>query len=251
MVNDGAMFRTTLHVAHVDQKDWRLTKPLVWEGEWEYFIIRSDFRTDFASIPKPVRWLLDNAGRNAEAAVLHDAVWRESQREDGSRVDPWHADGVFRRALRQTGSPTLPRSLMWFAVRLVATVSGRLGKLGPNLVVKVLQLLAVLLVGVVSALVPTIFAAIGLFIYWVCSWIVAAVWYLVERRRGTETNWPWPAGPTSNIETIVGREFLVIIDKRIVVGELLELIEGGSVDDDDLDRLLPSPHDVEAARELI
>lgn len=245
------MFRTTLHVAHVDQKDWRLTKPLVWEGEWEFFIIRSDFRTDFASIPKPVRWLLDNAGRNAEAAVLHDAVWRESKRTSGSRVDAWHADGVFRRALRQTGAPALTRSLMWFAVRAAATFAGRFGKLGPSLPAKVLQLLAIMLLGVVAALGPTLIAALGLVVYWLSSWVVALAWSPIERSRGTATNWPWPAGATSDIESVVSRELLVIIDKTAVPEALGVLIERGEVEDADLDRLLPSNDEVEAARQLI
>jgi hypothetical protein len=244
------MFRTTLQVAHVARKDWVLTKPLVWEGEWEFFIIRSGFRTDFASIPKPVRWLLDNAGGNAEAAVLHDAVWRESQRKVGSRVDPWHADGVFRSGLRQTGSPALTRTLMWFAVRLVATVSGRFGRLGPSLVVKVLQLFGVFVLGVVSALVPTVIAALGLVSYWLFSWIVAIVCSPIERRRGHATNWPWPAGPKSNEDEVVDKELLVIIDKDAIPGELLALIENRSVDEADLDRLLPSPGDIAAARQM-
>ena len=249
-MDDGAMFRTTLHVAHVDQKDWRLTKPLVWEGEWEYFIIRSDFRTDFASIPKPVRWLLDNAGRNAEAAVLHDAVWRESQRAVGSRVDPWHADGVFRRGLRQTGAPALTRSLMWFAVRAAATVAGRFGKLGPSLMAKILQLLAIFLVGVVAAVPASLIAAVGLVLYWVFSWLVAIVWSPVERARGTTTNWPWPSGPRSDIESVVSRELLVIVDKSVMPPALRELIDRGEIEDEDLDRLLPSAGDVEASRQL-
>jgi hypothetical protein len=245
------MFRTTLHVAHVDQKDWRLTKPLVWEGEWEFFIIRPDFRTDFASIPKPVRWLLDNAGRNAEAAVLHDAVWRESKRKNGSRIDPWHADGVFRRALRQTGSPALTRALMWFAVRAAATVAGRFGKLGPSLAAKVAQLLGILLLGTLTALGPTIIAAVGLVFYWLWSWVVAVVWSPVEGRRGTETNWPWPAGSTSEIQSVVSRELLVIVDKTVMPDELCKLIELDEVEDEDLDRLLPSSDEVESARQMI
>jgi hypothetical protein len=245
------MFRTTLHVAHVDQKDWRLTKPLVWEGDWEFFIIRSDFRTDFASIPKPVRWLLDNAGRNAEAAVLHDAVWRESQRKDGSRIDPWHADGVFRRALQQTGAPALTRSLMWFAVRAAATVAGRFGKLGPSLPAKILQLLAIFLLGIVAALGPTLIAAAGLVLYWIWSWVVAVVWSPVERSRGTKPNWPWPGGPTSDVQAVVSRELLVIVDKSVMPEELCELIELDEVEDEDLDRLLPSSGEVEAARRMI
>jgi hypothetical protein len=70
------MFLTRLAVSHVGGKRWELTDPLVWAGTNELLVIRPRFATDFASIPKPLRWLLDNAGANSEAAVLHDAIWR-------------------------------------------------------------------------------------------------------------------------------------------------------------------------------
>lgn len=212
------MFRTPLHVAHLDHKDWKLTRPLVYEGGWEYVIIMPGFVTDFASIPKPVRWLLDNAGRNAEAAVLHDAVWRESRRTDTEpRVDPYHADGLFRRALRETGSTTLARGLMWFAVRVAAMVRGRVGALGPSLPVKLLQLAVILVIGALTALIPTAVAVIGLVVYWVGSWIVGVVWFLVyERRRfGGTTNWPWPANDRRRVRPgdDLERELLVLVPK--------------------------------------
>jgi Protein of unknown function (DUF1353) len=189
-------FRSTLKVAHVKEQNWELLQPLVWQGSWQYIVIRTGFQTDFASIPKPVRWLLDNAGANAEAAVLHDAAWRESQRRD-PRIDPWHADGMFRRALRESGRTALTRGLMWFAVRVVAMLHGRLGHKGPSLLVKVgqlLQLLVVLGLGIVSALGPTVVALLGLLVFWLCNWPIAWAWYaLYERRvRGT-ANWPSPA----------------------------------------------------------
>lgn len=185
-------FRTTLKVAHGSAQDWVLLQPLVWQGEWQFVIIRTGFQTDFASIPKPVRWLLDNAGRNAEAAVLHDAAWRESKRNN-PRIDPWYADGMFRRALRETGSPALTRGLMWFAVRVAALFGGRLGKKGPNLPIKLGQLLVVFLLGVLSALGPTIVAGLGLVIYWACNWLIAAAWYLLyEGQIFHRANWPWP-----------------------------------------------------------
>ena len=99
------MFRTKLHVAHIDDKRWQLTRPLVWEGQWQYFVIRAGFQTDFASIPKPVRWLLDNAGRNAEAAVLHDAVWRESKRKDKPRIDHGTPTACFAPRCARPGHP--------------------------------------------------------------------------------------------------------------------------------------------------
>lgn len=187
------MFRTELSVAHVDGNRWRLLAPLVYEGTSQYFVIASGFETDFASIPKPVRWLLDSAGRNSEAAVLHDAVWRESKRPDRRRVDPWHADGLFRRALRETGATALTRGLMWFAVRTAAMASGRFGREGPALPIKVLQLLGILALGIVTALGPTLVAILGLVVYLVANWIVALVWQVFERARlHEEPNWPWP-----------------------------------------------------------
>ena len=41
----------------------------------------------------------------------------------------------------------------------------------------------------------------------------------------------------------------MIISKDAVPGELAELIERGAVEDDDLDRLLPTPEVIAAARE--
>ena len=218
------MFRSTLHVAHISTKRWELTRPLVWEGKWQYIIVRTGFETDFASIPKPIRWLLDNAGGNAEAAVLHDAVWRESRRET-PRIDPWHADGIFRKALRETGSTALSRSLMWFAVRAVATLSGRFGKKGPPLLIKVLQLLAILVLGIFTALVPTVVAVVGLFVFWIASWLVAVVWWPFERFRLREpTNWPWPHKARSKLRRPPARELLIV--NKFPDGE-----ESGAIDD--------------------
>ena len=122
-------FRTPLGVSHEAGEDWVLVHPLVFEGRDDLYVIRSGFRTNFASVPRPARWLFDSAGVNSEAGVLHDALWRESKRTDvDPRVDPWDADGLFRRALRQAGATLITRGLMWLAVRAVASLSGRLGR---------------------------------------------------------------------------------------------------------------------------
>lgn len=208
------VFLSRLHVVHVDGKRWQLTRPLVWEGSWQIFVIREGFVTDFASIPKPVRWLLENSGRNSEAAVLHDAVWRESKRRVEPRVDPWNADGIFRRALRETGSPALTRGLMWFAVRAAAMAGGRFGRRGPSLVVKVLQLLGILALGILSALAPTVVAVVGLFVFWIASWIVALAWYFYERHKmKTDTNWPWPSDKRKLETEPPARELLLVVAK--------------------------------------
>lgn len=51
-------FRTPLSVRHELDEEWRLLDPLVFEGREDFFVMRKDFKTDFASIPRPVRWSL-------------------------------------------------------------------------------------------------------------------------------------------------------------------------------------------------
>jgi Protein of unknown function (DUF1353) len=208
------MFRTDLRVAHLESGTWKLTQPLIFEGKEQYFIIKSDFRTDFASIPKPVRVLLDNAGANSEAAVLHDAVWRESQREDNPRVDPWDADGLFRRGLRETGATALSRGFMWAAVRLAAIRAGRWGS-PPSRALMVVQLVGLLLIGLPVVGPPVLAAIAGMIAYWIVSWIFAVIWWPFERLRlKAPTNWPWAPGTDRPVhDDPPSKEMLVIVAK--------------------------------------
>jgi hypothetical protein len=237
--------RTPLCVRHEVGEEWRLLEPLVFEGSTEYFVMRKDFRTDFASIPRPVRWLFDTAGANSEPGVLHDAVWRESKRKDGHapRVDPWDADGLFRRALRESGSPAITRGLMWIAVRAVAVASGRFGRKGPSLPVKVGQVAGMTAVGVVSVGAPTVVAMLGRVLYWLIEWLVAIPWMVVENVKRLTTNLPWPMGKKrANVED-PPREYLLIIEKVTPGGEALAALLSDTNDkvvtDDQLD-LLPT-----------
>ncbi len=194
-------FRTPLSVRHEIGEEWSLLDPLVFEGSDEFFVIRRGFTTDFASIPRPVRWLFDTAGTNSEPGVLHDALWRESKRVDAPpRVDPWDADGLFRRALRQSGATAMTRALMWIAVRAAAIAGGRFGKQGPALPVKVGQVAGMGVAGVVSVGAPTAVALMGRAFYWVVEWLVAVPWSRFERAHGYETNLPWWPGRKQRAE---------------------------------------------------
>ena len=218
------MFRTPLEVRHTAGDDWELTAPLVFEGNDQFFVMRSGFRTDFASIPRPFRWLFDSAGHNAEAGVLHDAAWRESKRPDNPRIDAWDADGLFRRALRLSGATAAARGLMWVAVRVVAIASRRFGRNGPSLGWKLVQVVGMLLVGLGLLGVSTVAVLLGLVVFWLASWIIAPLWHLFERRRGDRTNWPWPLGPRSaeRLTAPPSREVFVLVDKDSSPGDALE-----------------------------
>ncbi|MFN0093039.1 MAG: DUF1353 domain-containing protein [Acidimicrobiales bacterium] len=234
-------FCTSLAVRHLDGKAWQLTSPLVWEGGEQLYVIRSGFETDFASIPKPMRWLLDNAGANSEAAVLHDAVWRESKRPDRPRVDPADADGMFRRALRETGATALTRGLMWFGVRAAAIVKGRYGAAGPPRVTKLAQLTGMGVLGLVTAGVPTVIAAVGLVLFWPWNWLVALVWRGYEKRRfpGFAGNWPWPSAARSTRRYPPLEERLVILPLASEqAAQVIQAIVDRMIDDEALDPIL-------------
>jgi hypothetical protein len=216
-------FRTPLSVRHEVGEEWRLLDPLVFEGRDDYFVMRKGFKTDFASIPRPVRWLFDTAGTNSEPGVLHDAVWRESKRDDGKlpRVDPWDADGLFRRALRESGATAMTRALMWIAVRAVAIAAGRFGRSGPSLPVKVGQVTGMAAAGVVSVGAPTAVAVVGRVFYWVIEWLVAVPWHLFERAKATATNLPWPKGKKRERLDDPPKEYLLVISKQSPGGAAL------------------------------
>jgi hypothetical protein len=251
-------FRTPLSVRHDLGEEWLLLEPLVFEGRDEFFVIRKGFKTDFASIPRPVRWLIDTAGSNSEPGVLHDAVWRESKRTDRDppRVDPWDADGLFRRALRESGATAITRSLMWIAVRAAAIVAGRVGKEGPSAPMKVVQLVVMALVGAVAIGIPSVVAVVGRAFYWVIEWLVAGPMYLYEKHRGTGSNLPWPLSRKRKVEAaksapeaerdeheIKGppNEVLMVIVKTDPGGLALAAMLGGGNDrvlvDEELDSL--------------
>lgn len=76
------------------------------------FLIPAGFETDFASIPRPLWSLIGHpAGRYAQAAVLHDYLYRTHI------VRRARADALFREAMEALNVPTWQRWAMWAAVR--------------------------------------------------------------------------------------------------------------------------------------
>jgi hypothetical protein len=107
-----------LVVRRVDAQEWELVSPVYYRGEVDGWVIPAGFRTDFASAPRAVVWLIPRFGIYTMAAVLHDWFCRVGiQAGSISAVD---ADGVFRRVLREQGVGVALRWLMWTGVRLSA-----------------------------------------------------------------------------------------------------------------------------------
>lgn len=97
--------------------EWELVEPLVYHGATERWVIPAGFVSDFASVPGIVTWLVPKTGRHTLAAVLHDFLCTEGIRQGLASRD---ADGLFRRAMREQGTPPVRRWLAWCGVRLGA-----------------------------------------------------------------------------------------------------------------------------------
>ena len=104
-----------LVVRRLDDEVWAVEEPLVYRGRRDRFTVPAGFRTDFASVPRVVVWLIPRFGRYTAAAILHD--WLCTVGIETGAVTSRDADGLFRRVMREQGVPVVRRWLMWAGVR--------------------------------------------------------------------------------------------------------------------------------------
>jgi len=70
------------------------------------------FRTDFASIPRVLRWFVVGHGTTRKPATLHDYLYRETS------VSRKSADDLFRQAMQEEGVSFWRCRAMYWAVRV-------------------------------------------------------------------------------------------------------------------------------------
>ncbi|WP_330178689.1 DUF1353 domain-containing protein [Nocardia sp. NBC_01503] len=105
-------------VEEVDAVRWRMQVPLTYRAAADIFIVPVGFVTDFASVPRPLIWLIPRYGTYTRAAILHDYL---CEHRPVGRSD---ADGIFRRVLRECGVSRIQRWMMWAAVRFGGRMAG-------------------------------------------------------------------------------------------------------------------------------
>jgi hypothetical protein len=113
-------FETELEVEFIDGNRWLLLTDLIYRDGERVYLAPAGFKTDFASIPRPLWAWLPKAGPYAPAAVIHDWLYFHGRDFDGKPVTRGEADGAFKKAMADLGVPKVRRSLMWAAVRVAA-----------------------------------------------------------------------------------------------------------------------------------
>jgi hypothetical protein len=77
-------------------------------------IVPAGTYTDFASIPRGLRWLIPRVGDHGKAAVVHDYLCDQYNVGIGTRR---RADRIFLEAMVELGVGRLKRRIMYSAVR--------------------------------------------------------------------------------------------------------------------------------------
>lgn len=133
-------FDSELSIRGYGAATWMLTAPLIWTGtKGDTFTVPIGFITDFATVPRFLRWLVLPYGPYTRAAVLHDwllvalADWTAhgpgtgyaGTNSSNPPATSREADGVFRVAMHDLGTPWLLRWVMWTGVRWASLFSSR------------------------------------------------------------------------------------------------------------------------------
>jgi Protein of unknown function (DUF1353) len=160
----------TLVVRRVGPNTWALVDELVYLGRRQRFVVPAGFRTDFASVPRVVTWLVPRFGAYTLAAILHDWLCREGIRSGA--VTPREADGIFRRVMRESGVPVLRRWMMWAGVRWGALTDE---ERRPGWVVSAPGVLAISVLAAPLVMPPAVVILPGLLVYAVAEGLVALV----------------------------------------------------------------------------
>lgn len=112
------MFTSWCDLRVSEPDEWIVLNDFEWKSEDAHVVVPRGFITDLASIPRPLRNLLDVTGSSREPAVLHDYLYCHQRDADGNPVTRAWADGLFRRALADRGVSAVTRNLYWSGVRV-------------------------------------------------------------------------------------------------------------------------------------
>lgn len=178
----------------LDDRNWELLEDLEYFGQSERFVVpgrRYDvvwlrdepgFTTDFASVPRPLVWLIPVFGSYTRAAILHDWLCVDlaktyTGRGEGGRfgvplASARDTDGLFRRVLREEEVGFIQRWLMWTGVRWAALLNParRTGWWRDLPAMVPFTLLALVLVGL-----PAVIVSLFLGLYMVLEMIATVV----------------------------------------------------------------------------
>jgi hypothetical protein len=143
-----------------DRETFELTHTIgYWDEQVGGMIVPADlagFRTDLTSVPRFFTWLIPTTGTHLPAALIHDGLVHDPSGPPSyiadRVIDRVTADRIFRSGMRDLGTSSLRRWLVWTAVATATMTVGPFRRTWPAWVAIVTMVGAVVLGGTLATI---------------------------------------------------------------------------------------------------
>lgn len=109
---------TKLKTSPVDDKYWLVEEDYYYQCSLGTIIVPKGFKTDYASVPRIFRNIINSYGKHGRAAVIHDWLY---SKECPLNITREKADKIFLEIMEEWGVSKLKRKFMYRMVRLFGT----------------------------------------------------------------------------------------------------------------------------------
>ena len=118
------MEMTRLNTMPIDDKYWEVLEDYTYRTSKGLVTVPKGFKTDYASVPRVFRNIINSYGKHGRAAVVHDWLYSSKCTLDVTREE---ADKIFLEIMKECGVGTIKRQFMYRMVRLFGASHFRKG----------------------------------------------------------------------------------------------------------------------------
>ena len=116
---------TELKTTPIDDKYWLVNEEYCYQTSKGLVVVPKGFKTDYASVPRIFRNIINSYGKHGRAAVVHDWLYSSKCTLDVTREE---ADKIFLEIMKECGVGVIKRNLMYRMVRLFGASHFRKGE---------------------------------------------------------------------------------------------------------------------------
>ena len=106
---------TELKTTPIDDKYWLVNEEYRYQTSKGLVVVPKGFRTDYASVPRVFRNIINSYGKHGRAAVVHDWLYSSRCEVNISRAE---ADKIFLEIMVEWNVKKYKRILMYILVRI-------------------------------------------------------------------------------------------------------------------------------------
>lgn len=106
---------TKLKTTPIDDKYWEVQEDFIYETSIGILRVEAGFKTDYASVPRIFRNIINSYGKHGKAAVIHDWLYANGYKIGVSREQ---ADKIFLEIMEECEVNIIRRKLMFRLVRI-------------------------------------------------------------------------------------------------------------------------------------